>query len=449
MWKRILRLALPSILTFSSMTLTGMLTLVIVGRLGPTAIAVVGICNIFMYNIWALFAGINESINFLVSQNFGENKMVEGNKRMQVALAMTLVITVLWVAACIVLPRAILVMLGANHDIVEAGTSYLGIRMFSFACTMFTVVFFAYMRAVGDTRTPMVISVITNVLLIVLTYILTYGLYSWHGLGLQGAAWSMVITEGLGLILSVLVYFGFYAKRFATRIWYRIQWDQVKLIATESAKLSVMELSMSLGMLIFTMCITRLGTTAVAANEIALNILSLGFMPANGFGAAATVIVGQDIGAGEPMQAKQGGLYTAAGGLIFMALFSVFLWLFALPVAKIYTSDPAVYLISISLIHIASFIQLFDGANIIFAGGLRGVGDTTYLYRMSLIANWLVFIPLTLILVLVAHLGQVGAWISLATLIVLLGVGNGWRYLKLDWGSVSVIRSGPSIDHVH
>ncbi|WP_206922921.1 MATE family efflux transporter, partial [Alicyclobacillus suci] len=337
-------------------------------------------------------------------------------------------------------------MLGANRAIVTAGTPYLGVRMFSFAFTMFTVVFFAYMRAVGDTRTPMIISIITNGLLIVLTYFLTYGVLGWRGFGLQGAAWSMVITEGLGFILSLIVYYGGYAKRFATRTWYGIEWSRIRLLAKESIKLSVMELSMSLGMLIFTMCITRLGTTAVAANEIALNILSLGFMPANGFGAAATVIVGQDIGAGAPAQAKKGGLLTAAGGLIFMALFSIFLWLFALPVSKIYTSDPAVYLLSISLIHIASFIQLFDGANIIFAGGLRGVGDTTYLYRMSLISNWLVFIPLTLILVWVVHLGQVGAWISLATLIVLLGAGNAVRYLTLDWGSVSVIRSGPSVD---
>uniref|UniRef100_UPI0022A7C8F5 MATE family efflux transporter n=1 Tax=Alicyclobacillus suci TaxID=2816080 RepID=UPI0022A7C8F5 len=175
MWKRILRLALPSILTFSSMTLTGMLTLIIVGRLGPTAIAVVGICNIFMYNVWALFAGLNESINFLVSQNFGENKMLEGNQRMQAALLIALALDVIWIVACIVLPREILVMLGANRAIVTAGTPYLGVRMFSFAFTMFTVVFFAYMRAVGDTRTPMIISIITNGLLIVLTYFLTYG----------------------------------------------------------------------------------------------------------------------------------------------------------------------------------------------------------------------------------------------------------------------------------
>lgn len=440
MLKRILRLALPSILTFSSQTLTGMLTLIIVGRLGPAAIAITGITNIFMYNVWALFAGINESINYLVSQNYGEGNMTLANRRMQGALFLGVTLDILWAVACFTLPHVILVMLGANRQLIDVGTTYVKLRMIAFLFTMFSVVFFGYMRAVGDTKTPMIISVITNTLLIVLTYLLTYGAFGWHGLGLNGAGLSLILTEGLGFVLCVTIFFGPYAKRFGTRVWHRLDWVQFRAVARESIKLSIMELSMSIGMLVFTAAITRLGTTAVAANEIALNILSLGFMPANGFGAAATIIVGQDIGAGRLHDAKRGGLYTALGGLVFMALFSIFLWLFALPVAKVYTRDPAVYTIAIGLIHLASLVQLFDGCNIIFGGALRGVGDTTYLYRISLIANWAVFIPLTLLMMLVFHLGQAGAWISLCTLIVLLGVSNAWRYNRLDWSSVAVFR---------
>lgn len=430
---RIVRLALPSIATFSSMTLTGMLTLIIIGRLGATAIAVVGISNILLYNTWAMFAGVNETINYLVSQNYGEGLMEDGNLRMQIALLLSLGLAVLWIIVSLTLPHAILQWLGASPLLVHAGTSYLRIRMLTFAFSMFTNVFFAYMRAVGDTKTPLYISLTTNVLLIVLTYVLTYGAFGWLGLGLRGAAFSMMITEGLGITLSALVYFGPYAKRYATCVWHRVQWSQVRLIARESVKLSAMEMSMSIGMLVFTACITRLGTTAVAANEIALNILSLGFMPANGFGAAATICVGQDLGGGRPLDARRVGLYTVYMGLLFMALFSVFLWLFAHAVAQIYTSDQTVSKLSVSLIHIASFIQLFDGGGIILAGGLRGVGDTTFLFRMALVLNWLIFIPLTLWLTLGTRLGQAGAWIALCTLIVLIGITNGWRYLRLDW----------------
>ncbi|MEH7415077.1 MATE family efflux transporter, partial [Neobacillus drentensis] len=84
--KEILRLAIPSIATFSSMTVTGLLILMIVGKLGATAIAVVGITNVLMYNLWALFSGNQGAINYLVAQNYGSKNMKLGNQRMQIAL---------------------------------------------------------------------------------------------------------------------------------------------------------------------------------------------------------------------------------------------------------------------------------------------------------------------------------------------------------------------------
>ena len=173
-----------------------------IGGLGAPAIAVAGITNILIYNVWALFAGINESINYLVSQNFGENTMANGNQRMQIALLLALGLDVLWLLSSIALPYHILTWLGANPTIVQDGTQYLRIRMISFAFTLFTNIFYAYMRAVGDTRTPMTISLVTNVLLIPLTYLMTYGAFHFHGFGLNGSAWSMVITEALGMALG-------------------------------------------------------------------------------------------------------------------------------------------------------------------------------------------------------------------------------------------------------
>jgi MATE family multidrug resistance protein len=119
-------------------------------------------------------------------------------------------------------------------------------------------------------------------------------------------------------------------------------------------------------------------------------------------------------------------------------LISIVFFLFALPIAKLYTTDAEVYTIAISLIHLAAFIQLFTGANIIFGGGLRGVGDTTFLSRTAMLFNWVLFIPLTIVLTQVYDLGQVGAWAALIFLIILVAVANSWRYLSLNWSSIKV-----------
>lgn len=435
---KILRLAIPSIATFSSMTFTGLLILITVGRLGAGAIAVVGISNILLYNMWALFSGIQGAINYLVAQSHGSNNMWLGNQLMQIALIGSGIISLVVCGASFFFPHFVLQVMGSNHTILTLGTPYVHVRMLAFMFTVFNIVFYAYMRGTGNTRTPMIISLINSSVVVSLTYAFCYGKFGFPRLGLQGAAWSMVCAEGLAFLLNVLVYFKVLNQVYFTRTWVPIEMKNIRMLAMESIKLSTTELSNSLGMFVFTSCITRLGTVAVAANEIALNILSFGFMPSNGFGAASTIGVGQAIGRDEPNEAKRFGLVTTILGLCFMGLFSICLFLFALPIAKVYTTNPDVYLLSLSLIHLASFIQMFNGAGIIFAGGLRGVGDTTFLSRMALIYNWTIFIPATVLLTQVLHLGQVGAWTALCTLNVLGGVTNATRYLSFKWGSARI-----------
>jgi MATE family multidrug resistance protein len=436
--KQILKLAIPSIATFSSMTFTGLLVLMIVGKLGAAAIAVVGITNIIIYNLWALFSGVQASINYLVAQNYGSNNLRQGNQRMQIALLFTVLQGVFLFAGSFVLPSVILYAMGSNAEILDLGTSYLQVRMLALIFGMFNNVFFAYMRAIGDTRTPMTLSLIYSGLVVVLTYVMAYGTFGFPELGLQGAAWSVVAAELITVLLCLLVYYRFMAGAYLTRLWERIEWPQVRLMLYESSKLGVTELSNSLGMLVFTACITMLGTTAIATNEIALNILSFGFMPANGFGSAATIGIGQEIGKGRGAAARRFGIVTVYLGLIFMVLISVVFFLFALPIAKLYTPEEAVYTTAISLIHLAAFVQLFTGANIIFGGGLRGVGDTTFLSRTAMLFNWVLFIPCTILLTRILDLGQVGAWSALCMLIVLTAIANAWRYLTLDWTNAKV-----------
>jgi putative MATE family efflux protein len=431
--KEILRLAIPSIATFSSMTVTGLLILMIVGKLGAASIAVVGISNVLMYNLWALFSGNQGAINYLVAQNYGSKNMKLGNQRMQIALILAALQAVLLLVSSFAVSHLILAAMGSNVTILKLGTPYVQVRMFAMIFTVFNIVFYAYMRAVGDTKTPMNISIINSVLVVFLTYALAYGKLGFPNLGLQGAGWSMVAAEGITFLLNLLVYYKFLNETFFTRSWVPIEARQVWLLLIESMKLGITELSNSLGMLVFTSCITRLGTVAIAANEIALNILSFGFMPSNGFGAAATVGIGQEIGKGRPLEGRHFGLVIVYLGLGFMSLFSIFLFLFALPVAKLYTSDSAVYLTAVSLIHLASFIQLFSGAQIIFAGGLRGVGDTTFLSRAALLLNWILFIPCTILLTQYYHFGQTGAWTAFCSLIVLQCAANSFRYILFKW----------------
>lgn len=193
---------------------------------------------------------------------------------------------------------------------------------------------------------------------------------------------------------------------------------------------------MSVSMYIFTVFVLTLGDLAAAANEVALNIMSFGFMPAFAFGTTATILVGQEIGQGNPLLAKVAGTNTALlGAIILMALGTVeIIW--AVPIARLYSKDPGVYELAANLIQISAYLQLFDGFYIFYAGGLRGIGDTSFLMRASLVLSFCMFVPLTYLFVMVFDWGSVGAWLALYSYLVALGLVLMIRYYRTDFNLV-------------
>src|SRR5690606_41077536 len=85
-WKAILLLAIPSIFSFATMTVTGTINLIVVGQLGAAIIAIVGVSNIIMYNVWALFSGIGNTVNYLVAQSYGAGENRKAVERTYIAL---------------------------------------------------------------------------------------------------------------------------------------------------------------------------------------------------------------------------------------------------------------------------------------------------------------------------------------------------------------------------
>lgn len=200
---------------------------------------------------------------------------------------------------------------------------------------------------------------------------------------------------------------------------------------------------MSVSMFIFTMFVARLGTHALAANEIALNVMAFGFMPAFAFGTTATILVGQEIGKGNPLVAKRAGTDTAVLGSLFMLLLGLIEFVLAEPIARLYTDDPKVYELTASLIKTSAFLQVFDGLLNFYAGGLRGIGDTTFLLRTSFLLGCFFFIPLTYVLTFVLNLSSIGAWLSLYIFLTAFGLSVMIRYYKTDWTNVQLKSAQP------
>jgi MATE family multidrug resistance protein len=435
-WYLILVLALPSLFAFATQTLTGTINLIMVGDLGFVVIAVVGVSNIIMYNVFAIFSGIGHSVNYLVAQNFGAGEMRKGMQRMYLALVVSLGVGLIIALAGWFASAAVLKLTGGSAELLVTGNEYLKLRFYAMAFGIISFVFHGFFRAVGDTRISMVVSIISNLLMIGLTYGLTYGHWGMPALGIVGAGYALIIGEGVQLLICLIVFWGPMNRRFQTRKLQKPDWQELKLISRESGKLGLQEFSMSISMYIFTIFVLTLGDLAAAANEVALSIMSFGFMPAFAFGSTATILVGQEVGQGRPHLAKLAGTNTAILGTIFLLALGTAELIWAEPIARMYSSDPGVYELAAYLITISAYLQIFDGFYNFYAGGLRGIGDTTFLMRSSFVLSLFMFVPLTYLFVVVLNWGSIGAWLALYSFLVALGLAVMIRYYRTDFNSV-------------
>lgn len=436
LWKTILSLALPSVLSFASMTVSGMVTLMMLGRLGPEVIAIVGVSNIIMYNMWALFSGIGHSLNYLVAQNFGAGEMRKGIERMTVGLLVCLAAGILIAAAGLGGTEGVLLLMSGSSELTAAGKEYLLLRFFAMIFTVFGFAFHGFFRGIGDTRTPMLLSIVSHTVLLVLTYGLTYGAFGLPELGLRGAGIAFIVGEAINVVCCAYVYFVRLHPRYSTRSGVRWNGAEAGLLARESGKLGIQEFALSLSMFIFTMFVARLGTEALAANEIALSVMSFGFMPAFAFGSTATILVGQEIGRGNPQAARRSGTEIAVLGSLFLLALGLAEFVFAEPIARLFTQEPAVYRLTAQLIMTSAFLQLFDGLLNFYAGGLRGIGDTSFLLKISALLSWCLFVPLAYVLIFLLDLGSMGAWLSLYAFLTVFGLSVMLRYYRTDWHAV-------------
>lgn len=437
-WKKVLLLAIPSIASFASMTLTGTINLIMVGQLGALAIAIVGVSNIIMYNAWALFSGIGHTVNYLVAQNYGSNNMKQGVKRTYIAFYLCSIASLFIFVIGILFSADIFQIMGSSKALVQQGEGYLKIRFFAMVFSIFIFVFHGFFRGIGDTKTPMISSLIGNALMILFTYGLTYGNFGLPEIGLKGAGFAVLIGEFFTFVYCAIFYFFRLNPIYKTRSKVPFDLFESKLILGESTKLGIQEFSMSMAMFVFTAFVTRLGTEALAANEVALNVMSLGFMPAFAFGSTATILVGQEIGKGYPYEGRKAGTNTAILGSFFLLLVGLIEFIFAEPIARIYTNEIHIFVLAAKLIMISAFLQLFDGLLNFYAGGLRGIGDTSFLLRISLILGWVLFIPLSYFLTFVLNLSSIGAWISLYTYLTAFGIAVMIRFYRTNWDEIKI-----------
>jgi putative MATE family efflux protein len=371
-----------------------------VARLGEGAVATVGLTEAVLALVYAVAMGLGLSATAMVARRVGE-KDSEGAAVAGVqAIALAVVTGLVMGLPSLMLARRLLQWMGGSPALLAMGTSYARIVLGTCAVPVLLILNNAVFRGAGDAAIAMRVLWISNIINLVLDPCFIFGLGPFPRLGVTGAAVATLIGRSIGVVYQ------FY-RLFQGGEHIRILARQVRLHGEVMLRLLNVSLTGILQFAIPQVAWTGLvrivsifGDAALAGYTIGIRIIIFVILPSWGLSGAAATLVGQNLGAKQPERAEKSVWITGFYNMLFMGILGVFFVVFAGPVVRLFTQDPAVVPLGVSCLRILSFGNVGYAYGMVMLQAFNGAGDTRTPTCVNLLGYWVLEIPLAYALAL-------------------------------------------------
>lgn len=409
-----IKIAWPAVMESVLVFMVGMIDMMMVGTLGPEAIAAVGLTTQPKFIALALFMSLNVAISAIVAHRKGQNDKESAQRVLVQALVIVVVLAAIISTLCMIFTDPILKLAGTKADTHYLAASYFKIIVAGMIFQVIMLVINAAQRGAGNTKISMRTNIVANLVNVVLNYLLIGGNLGFPKLGIQGAAIATVIgiIVGCGMsVFSVMRKDSFLTLRGVRRI--KFDKETVSGILSLGSSTLTEQVFMRIGFLLYSRIIADLGTTSFAAHQIAINVLSLSFAFGDGLSAASIALVGQSLGEKRRDLARIYARATLRIGIALTIVIAAFYFGTGKLLYSLYTDDATVLSLCMSLLPLSVATVFFQVPQVIYGGCLRGAGDARYMALVSMINLAIVRPAMSWVLCYPMGLGLLGAWIGL------------------------------------
>jgi MATE family multidrug resistance protein len=386
----------------------GVVDTLIVGHVSAADLAGVALGNLYFFLLVVVGFGVLTSLDAIVAQAVGAGDVPAVARAFQrglvLALGISLPISLLFLPA-----EPVLRALRQPADVVPLAVGYAHVSIPGVLPALVFVVLRQTLQALGHVRPVVVTILAANLLNAALCYGFVFG--HWGGFrAAVGAGIASSLARFCMLIMLLVV-----ARRDLAPLLRPVRREALRL----GPIVRMVRLGLPIGAQfllefgvfgVIALLMGRLGTTPMAAHQIAINIASLTFMVPAGVSSAAAVTVGRAVGAGDPLRARRSAAAALWIGGGFMVVSALVLLVAPRLLARAYTSASDVSAIAAALIPLAGLFQVFDGLQVVSIGILRGVGDTRTPMIVNVLGFWLIGLPVSLWLAFRAGGGPEGLW---------------------------------------
>ncbi len=414
-YKSTLLLAYPVVLSQLGHIMVGVVDTAMVGQIGTNEQAAVALAN-SLYTLVLVFGlGVSYGVTPLAAAADSSNNISENASLLKHSIIInTLLGVILFVLLVIIAP--VLNLFDQKQEVVDLAIPFLNVMMLGMIPLCVFSAFKQFAEGLSNTKTAMIISVAANLLNVLLNYLLIFGHWGLPEMGLMGSCWASFIAR---LLMALVMFLYVYKNSYFKKYWIGFSFKNISKELTKKILAigvpSGLQWFFEVGAFAFAVImIGWISPKAQAAHQVALSIAAVTYMMASGLSAAASVRVGNQYGLKNIQGLRIAGFSAFIVVLVFMGLMALSFILLRNWLPTFFTKDTEVIGISSTLIIIAAFFQLSDGTQVVGLGALRGLKDVKIPTIITLIAYWVIGLPMSYVLAFKFNFGVEGVWYGLS-----------------------------------
>ena len=411
--RRILRLAIPSILTALSTPLIGIADTAMIGHLPEVAfMGAVSTANLIFNAVFWCLGFLRMGTTAIVAQYFGARddracaEILYRSLLLALLLGLGIIATAPWISS------TGFALAGGSAEVQHWGDRYFAIRVWEAPLALGVLTLNGFFLGTANVLAPLWVTAVANLVNIGADYALIFGKWGAPKLGIEGAAWASILGNAAALVIGLSILLLRY--RSYLLVWPRRIWDFRPMRRLLQANAFLFGRTLCLQFAIFFMLgmVSRMGEAQLAANAVVLQVWGLASFGIDGFAHAAETLVGNSLGAHYYAEARKLARRIVVWGLAVGAIFGLVYFVALEDIAALFTEHREVITHVGALYWYIALIQPLNAAVFVFDGILIGANDMAYMFKAMAVAAFAIFTPAALVFVFLLDLGLPGAWLA-------------------------------------
>ncbi len=439
-WNNIWHMSWSMLIVMLFNFLVGITDIYVAGFLGPEIQAVVGFVGELYFFIIIVANAISVGAVAMLSRAVGSGNLEKAMTAARQSLLFGALCAVALMIAGLLFYKQLILLAGFSESIGEKAGEFFVIFTLALLPNYIVIISNSIFRSGGEVRLTLVAMFFVSLINIGLDYILVFGLFSFDGIGFIGIAVSTAVSMTVGMIICIMLFTKSRWSGIFSGPW-NISARLIGKIFAISWPMALLQVSWNAGNIVLYNILGRLhegSITAMAAFTSGLRIEALIYMPIFALNMAASVLTGQNLGAGAPERAEKIGWKIACSGVAFVSLMSLLIYIWADHISSPIARDSHVLEETVLYLRIMMFSEPLMALSLIMGGCLQGAGDTKGVMAVIVSTLWIVRLPLAYVLAVNAGYGALGVWIAMVVSMYVQGSLMTLRFRRGRWKLVSV-----------